>query len=414
MTRTGETGAAPTVQDTQSAADADAQRESALGRELGDLYLTQQAVLLYNDLKQSNRMTFDLANKVEARAASLREDIMGTEFGRKADETLAATTKSVVGCFALPPNSEDGPQHSIVSRVIIKLFQLCFRFFLPTMLFRWSVDIALVSTEFALALTKDFVRSGSNTAPPAREPAKGFEASGDAAEPQAARTDKDTAASATKQEPKNSRNGVFSTWWEVVMYFITLNYYSAKLFAVFFVIPYLNYQWYFLHTISWLMHSLAGMNHKDTGTNQDKENNPPGPALPRDRRLRRRQWLTDTVVNRVACQLLDIPVAGLFLEMMGVKRQLNFFRRLQKAIQGDQFVVGVRDNGATKSLLNAMGNLSRFVEGDMAAYLYLDCTYNEDDDSDYVPSESSEDSLEYSDDLDATTGKDGNDQSRHA
>ncbi|GFS15445.1 serine-rich adhesin for platelets-like [Elysia marginata] len=362
MSRAGDTSTASPKTNTNEAVGPE--QGSALGRELRSLCLTKHAVSIYNDLKKSNKTTEDLANKVEERANSICEDIIATEVGKRADESLAATTKKVVDCFVSLHDKEEACRHSVISLFILKLLQLSFRLFPPTLFFRWSVDIALTFTELALALTKDFVRSGPTDA----------------------------------------------------QYFFTLNYYLAKFIAIFFVIPYFSYQFYILDAISRLNHRLAGM---DYGDKKQDHNTPARPASTtgnrntpaRMRELKSEEWLADAVLNRVVCQLLDTFVLGLYLETIGITRKFDMFRRLQKGLKGDRRIFTVRENGVSRGLELMMNDIRRFVDGDLPPYLNLYYTYHEEDDPDYEPQERSEDSLEYTaDDLDTTYDNDGNGQ----
>ncbi|KAK3766093.1 hypothetical protein RRG08_002325 [Elysia crispata] len=400
MARTGGTGtASPKAMDKKS--DNIQKQASALGRELGGLFLMKQTMSLYNGLKKSNKWTEGLANTVEGKANSLCEDIIGTKIGKKADESLAsaaATTKKIVECFVCRQDKEDSCHHSAIAMAVMKVFHLCFRFFLPLLLFRWSVDAALACTELALALTKDFVRSGSTAVHLSVEGLKEFEDTTEK-QPEKERSDE------TSKAPQ-AVNYLFSSWWDVITYFVSLDYYMTKFFAIFFAIPYLTYQWYFLNAISCILHRLAGLDYdeQDNKTTQQRPTMALENTFPKERKLRFKQWLADSVLNRIISQLLDTPLLGLFLEMAGVKRQFNLFKKLQKALRGS--VLSLRENGVPSGLLSAMADIGRFVEGDLTPYLNLD-TYNEEEDPDYETGDSSEDSMDSEDKhLEATNRKD--------
>ncbi|RUS72088.1 hypothetical protein EGW08_020149 [Elysia chlorotica] len=202
-----------------------------------------------------------------------------------------------------------------------------------------------------------------------------------------------------------------TTWWDVIVYFISLVYYLTKLYAIFFCIPYLSYQWYFLNAASCTLHRLAGLDYEDEDKDTASRN---GPAtvfensIIGERKLRSRHWVADAVLNRIISRVMDTPLIGLFLEMAGLKRELNLFRKIQKAFEGTSFSVTIRESGVPIRLLAVLTDINRLVDGELAPYLNLDNTYKEEDDPDYEPTDSSDDSLNENEHVKAINGNGSN------
>ncbi|GFO11712.1 proline-rich receptor-like protein kinase perk9 [Plakobranchus ocellatus] len=400
MAKTGENTAGKETADKKTAYQE--KQNSQLARELGNMFLTQTLPLykkLYGEVK-------------------LTDNPAGTEKEKLAADPLApaAADTMMPDCFVCSQNEEDC-HHSTLSLLLMKAFHLWFRFFLPLMFLRWSVDIALACTVLALALTKDFVRSG-----PVTTALKVLNSSVHTTERKASSEDQgETAATAEATRRRRSKTSaedcfILSSVWDVVKY-------------------------YFLAACSSFLHRLAGLdNEAEAQKSEDTllKNQPRnGHPLTMAVHVSKKKWLADLVLNRMISKLMDYPVIGLFIEILGFNRQPNLLKKMQKIIKQNanlselfgnterQFMplwislmyhayslhvdfsvlaVGI-PNGPPK-LLAVVTDITRYLEGDITPYFNRDPLYDEDNDPDYEPEESSEDSLEYADDDELDTTRD--------